>query len=222
MKIFIITMFDNNYSLKCSNKVFEQLKDNHEVTQFPATVISNVVEEYHKRGYKYNLSRKLKVETLPKTINKLNLGSLSKASCMMSHYRLYETCLQKDEIICVLEHDAVLLKDNIEEVLQDFKQSDCELLKLHHHIGDRTWREGDVTETPYIQNKYSGGTGAYLLKPEAAKLLVQFAQEEWCLDTRDDEFIMQVLDKIGGLKEEIFTTSDNERVKSTSSHLYDE
>jgi len=218
MKAFIITIKDHKYSEFHANKLFNQLKEKHTPYIFDATTLDSVIEEFNKRNLRYDLKFKMKIETLPKQ-GRGTLGSLSKASCAMSHFRLYEKCVELNETIMILEHDAVFLSDLTEDIINDFEQSNYELLKLHHHIGTTDWYENKQEKTKYISNKYSsGGTGAYLIKPFIAKELIDYALQNKAY-VSDDVYIMQIIpNKIGGLIKEIATTSDNDRIRSTSTN----
>ena len=212
MKSFIITIKNNKYSEHHSSLLQKQVQ----ASIFQATTPDNVIEEFNKRNLRYDLKYKMRIETLNLT-GRGNLGSLSKASCAMSHFRLYEKCIELDETIMILEHDAIFLSPLTEEIIKDFNESNYGLLKLHHHIGTTDWATNTQKETKYISNTFSaGGTGAYLLKPSTAKYLVDYALQNKVLQNDDDYIMLIASDQIGGLKTEITTTSDNARVKSTS------
>ena len=165
MKSFIITIKNNKYSEHHSSLLQEQVK----ASIFQATTPDNVIEEFNKRNLRYDLKYKMRIETLSLT-GRGNLGSLSKASCAMSHFRLYEKCIELDETIMILEHDAIFLSPLTEEIIKDF----------------------------------------------TAKYLVDYALQNKVLQNDDDYIMLIAFDQIGGLKTEITTTSDNARVKSTS------
>ena len=212
MKSFIITIKNNKYSEHRSSLLQKQIK----ASIFQATTPDNVIEEFNKRNLRYDFKYKMRIETLSLT-GSGNLGSLSKASCTMSHFRLYEKCIELGETIMILEHDAVFLSPLTEEIIKDFNESNYGFLKLHHHLSTTEWFTNSQKETKYISNSFSGGgTAAYLIKPSTAKYLVDYALQNKVLQS-DDVYIMLIaFDQIGGLKTEITTTSDNAQLNSTS------
>lgn len=92
-------------------------------------------------------------------------------SCFLSHYRLWQKCIELNEAIMILEHDAEFIDNNIPELHQ-----------FNHaiSIGMPSW---GTFNTPNIiglnkltSKKIFPGTHAYIIKPFAAKEFIKRAK----------------------------------------------
>ena len=84
--------------------------------------------------------------------------------CFLSHYHLWNKCIDLEEPIIVLEHDAIILeKFNVE--------TDSDLIKLHTPIKKIRWNDHT--------GNWSISTHAYLLNPTGASKLVQWSKENF-------------------------------------------
>ena len=101
----------------------------------------------------------------------------ARIACAQSHYRLWQLCVAMDQIICILEHDAVFTRR--------FDQTDFEggAMSLNDPAGatfraqeyDRALTPG-VNAVPWITNQIIPqglpGNSAYLIRPWAAQQLI--------------------------------------------------
>lgn len=87
--------------------------------------------------------------------------------CYMSHFKLWQHCLDINEPIIILEHDAIIQgqwpKINLETAL----------LKLHNYYRDPTSHK----RLNAVTGRWSHSAHAYCISPEHAKILVDKAQE---------------------------------------------
>jgi len=88
--------------------------------------------------------------------------------CFLSHYQLWEKCIELNEPIIILEDDAIVEDQfSVEEVEDTFKKG-CNFL----YLGYREMNEATVLSSKFVVPKYPYWTIGYALTPEAAKKLV--------------------------------------------------
>ena len=108
--------------------------------------------------------------------------------CFLSHFELWLECLRIDETICILEHDGVFIRSLPNDIEDHF----LEVLKLDPylpsttvdydlHVNDSLTRSVEYFKTPTFKStekggKYSPHTHGYLIKPPAARKLIELAQ----------------------------------------------
>ena len=105
--------------------------------------------------------------------------------CMISHYHVWKKCIELDQPIVVLEHDSRVVSDTYTQDFQD-------VLHLDAH---RFEQDPDRDKDPVVQdfvNVRKGenqlmGTYGYVIKPHAAKRLIQGAHEDGI--TASDMFV---------------------------------
>lgn len=95
-------------------------------------------------------------------------------ACFMSHFTLWKQCAEGDEIFLILEHDAVVRGTIPVDV--DFKG--C--LSLGRPSYGKFIRPHIIGVQKLKSKQYFPGAHAYLLKPEAAKLLITQAKINAC------------------------------------------
>jgi hypothetical protein len=101
----------------------------------------------------------------------------ARIACAQSHYQLWKKCVDMDEVICILEHDAVFTRR--------FDQADFEggAMALNDPVG-ATFRAQEydqslipgVNAVPWITDRIIPqglpGNSAYVIKPWAAQQLI--------------------------------------------------
>lgn len=112
----------------------------------------------------------------------------ARISCALSHYRLWQTCVDRDETILVLEHDAHFVYKI------DFDPADTkyDVLGINNPLGaTRKARiyhhsilssDSPYQRAPYVDDDRSipqglAGNSAYILKPRGAAKLIANAKE---------------------------------------------
>ena len=125
-------------------------------------------------------------QSLPKEYNSSKVRRLlgfdltnSEIGCFLSHKQAWQICLEKNQPTLVFEDDFVLLP-NFEKTLQllltDFK--DWQLVRLQALAGSSYEIVKSFGDISIIKNLSDPvGATAYILKPEAAKILIDHADE---------------------------------------------
>ena len=107
--------------------------------------------------------------------------------CMISHYHAWKKCIELDEKIVVLEHDSRVISETYTEDFQD----------VLHLDGYRWEADPYQDQVPFVEdfvNVRKGenqlkGTYGYVIKPHAAKRLIQGAHEDGL--TASDMFVRE-------------------------------
>lgn len=172
MKTFIITLSSNEESVKSAERTRQSAKNvgyNEPIEKFEAvlptewqTVLLGGMENEHN-AYFQRYKR-------PDNV----------AACFASHYLLWKKCVELNEPILILEHDAIF-KDNIPDI--DFKM--CINLGRPSYIQPHqvVYEEPSYGVHKLVQKNFLGHH-AYAIKPEAAQILCQDAESRH-LDAND-------------------------------------
>jgi len=106
----------------------------------------------------------------------LHKGSMDKLGtwgCFFSHYALWNKCIELNEPIIILEHDAV-----IQSVWNRIEISDA-LIKLHEDYSFKIDSNGWIDPDGFVDSdsgQASSSTHAYCIAPEHANKLIHFAK----------------------------------------------
>jgi glycosyl transferase family 25 len=92
-------------------------------------------------------------------------------ACAKSHFTLWQKCVELNEPILILEDDAVFYDDSAIDI---FKRTDFNALDF-----DIFYLDGKLVKDPYVvQEAYEFHSGvAYIIKPEAARKVINKVQE---------------------------------------------
>lgn len=96
--------------------------------------------------------------------------------CMISHYHAWQKCIELNEKIVVLEHDSRVVSETYTEDFED----------VLHLDGYRFEKDPNQGQAPVVENFINikkgenqlMGTYGYVIKPHAAKRLIQGAHED--------------------------------------------
>jgi len=104
--------------------------------------------------------------------------------CMISHYHVWKKCIELDQKIVVLEHDARVVSENYTQDFQDVLHLDG-----YRFAEDPSRGEPIVEDFVNIRKGENQlmGTYGYVIKPHAAKRLIQGAHEDGI--TASDMFV---------------------------------
>jgi len=102
----------------------------------------------------YNITPNLKFKKGSKYLKKPGV-----IGCFLSHYNLWQKCIELNNSICILEHDAIII-NNFPKVKFD------DVLKFV---------KGNDTKPIYVGEWWASGAG-YCVTPQGAKKLVDFTQ----------------------------------------------
>lgn len=114
MQAFVITLEGNDYSEACAKRCIESAAYfGQEVAQFGAVDADNAQRVMAAHGLKWAWAHgNTAYRTCPTTgLRQHPYGNLQACmGCAMSHYLLWRKCVELDEPILILEHDAVFLR----------------------------------------------------------------------------------------------------------------
>jgi hypothetical protein len=114
VKAFVITLEDHEYSEACAIRCIESAaRFGIEVKRFPAVPAVDADKIMRRHGLEWSWAHQnTAVDTCPYTgLAQHPYGDLAaKIGCSMSHYLLWQRCVDMDKPFLILEHDAVFLR----------------------------------------------------------------------------------------------------------------
>lgn len=200
MQAKVITLSNNKASFAQSDVLIDSsnhYKNNFIIDKFIASTPDSVIEEFHKRKLKWNYPWTKEVIDIASGLKKTPYETADpkkRMACFMSHYRLWELCVQQDESYMIFEHDAVFTRELNAGVLERSKYSVISLndprgatrrsQAFHESIKtdmkSNRWMH-QVESAPWIDDvqvpQGLPGNSAYYIKPEGAKKLLNLVQE---------------------------------------------
>jgi len=182
MKSFIIRLKGHSESEKISNECVEQAKKFNLKVEFFDGIYGNDAEE---------IFRTEKILKYPKSLKKDTPGV---KGCAASHYLLWKKCMEENESFLILEQDGYMVRplppdidnlfvdickldssDPFSENYEDKFNINCSEVKVVDY--DLNWGYKKKA-APY--GRYFRGAWAYIIKPGAAKKLVDsFKSNGW-------------------------------------------
>lgn len=185
MKAFVIYLPESEHSVTLANDSLVAAK-NHGLD---AELFEGV------NGFKSQ--SKFQEYGITKFLNSTIETSAGNQGCFLSHFELWKKCVELNEAIVILEHDGIFIRKLDERVLTQFQdilnldpydQSHTEYtLKIYEsmsqpiHIATPAFRKQTFT------GSYIIGAYGYIIKPHAAKKLIEYAINKGILAT--DKFI---------------------------------
>ena len=192
MKAFVITLEDNEYSEKSANEVIRHAgRFGQIVEKFYGVGKEAAYEVMHEHGLKWtwaeNNTKKMicpitKLQQFPYTAADIR----AKIGCSMSHYLLWKKCVEIDEPILIMEHDAIFLRP-LPRFIEGLVNGICQIndprgatrkgawwsdqMKKRGGVGvfEKTWiTEPDERQIP----DGLAGNSAYIIKPWAGQELI--------------------------------------------------
>ena len=106
-----------------------------------------------------------KLEGLTPRLDKPTMNRLGVQGCFLSHWNLWNKCVELNEPIIILEHDALI---------QDFWNTieiDNAIIKLHRHYSRKNTKLDNDT------GEWSKSGHAYCILPSHAKKLINFVKK---------------------------------------------
>lgn len=190
MKAYVITLQDNKYSVDAATRCIESAaKFGLTVDYWTAVDKNNAVEIMEAEGLKWTWAGEkndrrqrcpiTKLQQFPYTAKDLR----AKIGCSMSHYLLWQSCVDFGEPYLILEHDAVFLRPlpefEFNGICQINDPNGCTRKgswwsqQMKRRGGEGAFNKTWVT-TPSERHIPDGlaGNSAYLVKPHAAQQLV--------------------------------------------------
>ena len=183
MKAFVITLFNDKYSVESAEntlKTARQMNDDLHIEMVRAVTPDKIKDNtysYPKEGETKTYEGMTLVGYKAKDVNK-------KIACSLSHMHLWEKCVEMNEPIMILEHDAVFTrKFRLGKLLDAIEDGDIVMINdprgatrrgTVYHENIIRWDKGlntiDGVNGP-DENAPDGleGNSAYIITPSAAK-----------------------------------------------------
>lgn len=175
IKSFIIRLEENEHSCQMAEEcLLQAVKHGLRPEYFKAIHGSNAEYHYNQTGIKKQ--------------GKFKKDRPGVIGCFFSHYYLWQKCIDLDEPIVILEHDGYLIR-NIDDSLLDQFDDVLKLDRLDPYSStynadlDKE-KDLDISVSLYTNNPvkvakhglsdYFKGAYSYIIKPHAAKKLVNF------------------------------------------------
>ena len=203
IKGYIITMINNHESTVASRQVIEsinQTKSEIDPLIFPATTPETVKDDlkkitsidasyldytYPQVGEKYDIATGLKLRAY------VTGNIANRIACMVSHMRLWQECVDLEEKIIILEHDAFFTRQFIEEEINKSPTWRGEVVGLNDPRGmtrksqvyhDLVSKQESIQDVPYVDERKDypqglAGNSAYIMTPKTAKELLVKTRE---------------------------------------------
>lgn len=179
MKInaFIITLIDNPESVAAANKCIDsahQLGENLTIEPFPAVTPATMYE----CKWTWPLRKKHICPITGLLLSAYKNADINKRiACAQSHYMLWKKCIELNEPILILEHDALFVKEF------SYNDFDGGAMSINSPI-DATFNSKEydaalidgINEVPYVADMSTPqglpGHSAYIIKPWAAQEVI--------------------------------------------------
>lgn len=160
MKAYVIAMTEVNESVQVANRCIKSAKKfGIDVEVFSAVTPKDVNGAREEKGIPLDGFRE-KWSRLDNAV-----------SCFMSHYLLWEKCVELNEPILILEHDAVVTNE-----IPNVPFSG--ILSLGKPSYGNYVTPPKLGVNKLVSKQYFPGAHAYMIKPSAAKLLINAAKED--------------------------------------------
>jgi GR25 family glycosyltransferase involved in LPS biosynthesis len=182
MKAFIIRLKENDWSIQVSDDCIDQAKKfNLQIQAFDGVYGQDADSVFHDEKVKKFVTRRKKMMLL------------GVKGCAASHFLLWKKCLELNESLIILEHDAFMINPLPNDIEDQFEEI-CKLDK--HNPFLETYEQNILTDQEqnvidyqttwgYKENfaPYGGyflGAWSYIIKPIAAEKLVNsFKENGW-------------------------------------------
>lgn len=233
MRAFVITLSDNPESFEQADVLIDS--SNHfgnefTVEKFIATTADNVVETFLEEKIQWNYPWTKEVLDLATGLRKTPYETADpkkRMACFMSHYRLWKRCVEDNEALIVLEHDALFIRKLDIDLHRDTSYDVVSLndpkgatrkAALYDELIQINRYDKHVVTVPWIDdyNTPQGlpGNSAYYITPRGAEKLLSLVKEygAW---PNDALMCRQLMPKmLGCLKN--YATTIQRKFKSTT------
>jgi GR25 family glycosyltransferase involved in LPS biosynthesis len=173
MKAFIIVMHESNHSVSLANDCIVAAK------QF------NIVPEIWPAVNGFHAESKFKDYGITQFLHKKIISNPGVQGCFLSHYQLWNKCVELNETILILEHDGMMIRELPDDVETQF----TDVLNLDPYGQSSVDYNTTVEQSIMLPinyfyapsgkssaaGDYVGGAYGYCIKPAAAKKLIEFS-----------------------------------------------
>lgn len=193
MKLFAIVIKDHPLSEHGYSNLWESAKQyGMKIERFDAVKPEDAIELTHKYGGLF-WSWPWQGEELdiPNGIRKIAYPTnnpYARVACFLSHYSLWKKCVELNESIVILEHDAQFIRP----ILSQFEPANGTVVSindprgctrksaLYHKLLSES--EAEIPQTPWIDSDRSiaqglPGNSAYIISPQFAKDVIEKTKE---------------------------------------------
>ena len=163
MRNYVITILTNTKSCAVADRCVKSAKTiaNIAVEKWPATTPKNDVKAILKQE-----------EINPNNFNEKFSRTENAIAAFLSHFSLWKHCVETNQEIMILEHDAVFV-NGLPNVIN---HRGCISLG---HPSYGVFNKPEVLGVNPLQSKtYFPGAHAYIMKPEAAKIIIEVAKQQ--------------------------------------------
>ena len=133
MKAYIITLTTNPKSLDAARRCIDSanipISIFDAVTEVDAERVmreEGLVWKYPWKGEEYDMKAGLKKSAYQTAY------PLRRVACFLSHYMLWKTCVEKNQPLLILEHDAIFIQPFDETA---FMKAECDIISLNDPRG---------------------------------------------------------------------------------------
>ena len=181
MKAFIIVMQESEHSVTLANDCIAAAQQ------------YGIVPEVWPAVNGYHAADKFKEYGITKFLHPKMISSPGVQGCFLSHYELWNKCVELNETILILEHDGVMIRplpDNIELMFTDVLNLDPYDQALNEY--NSMVKSSIMFPVAYQykfgkkvshSGKYVKGAYGYIIKPVGAKKLINFSNDYGILPT---------------------------------------
>ena len=189
MKAYIITLTTNPKSLNAARRCIDSanipISIFDAVTEVDAERVmreEGLVWKYPWKGEEYDMKAGLKKSAYQTAY------PLRRVACFLSHYMLWKTCVEKNQPLLILEHDAIFIQPFDETA---FMKAECDIISLNDPRGatrkaqdfhaklqgkPQTIQRVPTIDDPMVPQGLPGNS-AYIIKPNGAKKMLDLAKE---------------------------------------------
>lgn len=189
MKAFVITLSNLPMSVaaaeRCIRSASIPVEKFEAVTELEAEKLQRdlgIRWNYPWTGSEYDMKAGLK-KTAYRTANPMR-----RVACFLSHYMLWKKCIELNEPIMILEHDAIFIKEFDETA---FLKAECDIISINDPRGvtrkSQEYHEKlqqlaqTIQRVPTIDDlmipQGLPGNSAYIIKPTGAEKMIQAVKD---------------------------------------------
>jgi GR25 family glycosyltransferase involved in LPS biosynthesis len=189
MKAYIITLTNHTKSVeaakRCIGSANIPISIFDAVTEIDAEKImreEGITWKYPWKGEQMDFKAGLRKTAYPTT------NPLRRVACFLSHYTLWKMCLEKNQPIIVLEHDAIFIRPFDDTT---FMKAECDIISINDPRGatrkaiefHEKLQQGPQTiqRVPTIDDlmipQGLPGNSAYIIKPTGAQKMLDLVKE---------------------------------------------
>ena len=194
MKAYAIVIKNNDVSelgYETMVKSSESVGNDFEIERYDAVTADRAIEHLRLLNLKWNYPWDKPVRDIATGLLKTPYPTQNykaRIACALSHYSLWQQCNNNNEIILVLEHDAVwkkrlpewVIEDNVYDIIgiNDPRGATRRSRQYHEQVQKK---ESLIQRPPVIDEEYVpqgiAGNSAYIIKPSGAKKMLDLVTE---------------------------------------------